>query len=210
MSRLLREERARLAASVGSFVVGRSAPRFSAWGSDAEAPEPGNERGPAPLSAEEEKLRIEAEAYRRGYEEARRTVEQELAAERDAVARLAESLDVLQPEPGNALALLLAETVDRLVRGIVGEVEIDATLLLSRARVAAALVGENVAPSKLRVHPDDVAVLEAARIPVPVAGDPSLPRGTIRLETGHGWIEDGPAVRLERLRAELDAMAAPR
>ena len=28
-------------------------------------------------------------------------------------------------------------------------------------------------------------------------------------ETGHGWIEDGPAVRLERLRAELDRMGAP-
>lgn len=210
MSRVLREERALLAASLGSFVVGRNEPRFAAWGSDADAPEPGNEPGAAPLSAEQERLRVEGAAYARGYEEARRTVELELAAERDAIARLAESLEVLKPEPTNALALLLAETVDRLVREIVGKVEVDATLLLSRARAAAALIGENTAPSKLRVHPDDAALLEPAEIPVPIAGDPSLPRGTIRLETGHGWIEDGPAVRLERLRAELDRMAAAR
>ena len=39
---------------------------------------------------------------------------------------------------------------------------------------------------------------------------PALERGTLILETGHGWVEDGPAVRLERLRAELDRMGAPR
>ena len=37
----------------------------------------------------------------------------------------------------------------------------------------------------------------------------ALARGSIVLETGHGWIEDGPAIRLERLRAELDRMGAP-
>ena len=31
---------------------------------------------------------------------------------------------------------------------------------------------------------------------------------TLVLETGHGWIEDGPAVRLERLRAALDRVGA--
>ena len=63
---------------------------------------------------------------------------------------------------------------------------------------------------KLRAHPDDIALLEQAGLDVALEAIPSLPRGTIVLETGHGWIEDGPAVRLERLRAELDKMAAPR
>jgi flagellar assembly protein FliH len=53
-------------------------------------------------------------------------------------------------------------------------------------------------------------LLEPADLPVDVAADPALPRGTVVLETGHGWIEDGPAVRLDRLRAELDKMAAKR
>jgi flagellar assembly protein FliH len=69
------------------------------------------------------------------------------------------------------------------------------------------MIGENVEPSKLRVHPEDVELLRGAELGLDVEGDPSLERGAIRLETGHGWIEDGPLVRLERLRAELDKMA---
>jgi flagellar assembly protein FliH len=205
MSRVLREERARLAASLGSFVVRRTEPAFMPLGNA----EPYNDEGPKPLTSEQEKLRAQGEAYARGYDEARAAAEQELAAEREAIARLAASLEVLRPEPTNALALLLAETVDRLVREIVGTVEIDAGLLLARAKAAAALIGENVEPSKLIVHPDDIALLEPAGLAVELVGDPSLVRGTVILETGHGWVEDGPAVRLERLRAELDKLATP-
>jgi flagellar assembly protein FliH len=206
MSKVLREERARLAASLGSFVVRRTEPSFHPLGSS----EPYNDVGERPLTVEQQRLRIEAEAYARGYDEARASLEQELAAERAAIARLAASLEVLKPEPTNALALLLAETVDRLVREIIGTVEIDSGLLLERARAAAALIGENVEPSRLIVHPEDLALLESAGLRVELSADPALPRGSVVLETGHGWIEDGPAVRLERLRAELDKMAAGR
>jgi flagellar assembly protein FliH len=206
MSRVLREERARLAASLGSFVVRRTDPIFHPMGSS----DPYNDEGEKPVSAEQDKLRAQAEAYAKGYDEARAAIEQELAAEREAIARLVASLEVLRPEPTNALALLLAETVDRLVREIVGEVEVDGTLLLARARKAAELIGDNVEPSKLIVHPDDVPLLEPAGLKVELAGDASLPRGTVILETGHGWVEDGPEIRLERLRAELDKLAAQR
>jgi flagellar assembly protein FliH len=37
-----------------------------------------------------------------------------------------------------------------------------------------------------------------------------LAPGTIRLDTGAGWVEDGPNVRLEKLRNALDRMGAPR
>lgn len=206
MSNVLREERARLAASLGSFVVRRSDPTFHPLGSA----EPYNDAGPRPMTAEQEKLRAEAEAYARGYEEGRAAAEQEVAEARDALARLAQSLEVLKPEPTNALALLLAETVDRLVREVIGTVEIDSALLLSRARAAAALIGENVEPSRLLVHPDDLPWLEGAGLPVELAAEPALARGSVVLETGHGWIEDGPEVRLERLRAQLDKMASKR
>ena len=206
MSKVLREERARLAASLGSFVVRRTDPTFHPLGSS----EPYNDAGERPLTAEQQRLRVEAEAYAKGYDEARRTLEQEVAAERAAIARLAETLEALKPEPTNALALLLAETVDRLVREIIGTVEIDSSLLLERARAAAALIGENVEPSRLLVNPEDLPLLQSADLQVELSADPALPRGSVTLETGHGWIEDGPAVRLERLRAELDKMAADR
>ena len=154
---------------------------------------------------------VEEEAYRRGLADGRRTVEAEIAAERDALARLAETLQALKPEPTLPLALLLAETVDRLVREIVGEVEIDGLKLLARAKAAAALIGEATQPARLRVHPGRCRDARRGRArrarsrPIPRS-----PRGTVLLETADGWIEDGPAVRLDRLRAELDQMAAAR
>jgi flagellar assembly protein FliH len=206
MSRLMRQT-GEGAASLGSFVFTHANAGFRPRdGRDGYAP--GNDTGP--VTAGQERARIQEEAFAMGCEEGRKAAEAEFAAERDALARLAESLAVLRPEPANALALLLAETVDRLVRQVVGEVDIDANLLLARARAAAQMVGKDVEPSLLRAHPEDIVYLEAAGLEVPLHADPTLTRGAIVLETGHGWIEDGPAVRLDRLRIELDKMAAAR
>lgn len=194
--------------SLGSFVLKRGDTAFRARASGA-GPDPAAEFDTPPMTAEQENLRARSTAYDQGYADARRTVELEYAAERDAMARLAGALEVLRPEPTSALALLLAETVDRLVREVVGEVDIDANRLLARAKAAADLIGENVEPSKLRVHPDDIPYLEPADLQLKLEADPTLERGTLVLETGHGWIEDGPQIRLERLRAALDKTAAP-
>jgi len=59
---------------------------------------------------------------------------------------------------------------------------------------------------RMRLHPDDLELLSNASIDTPLLADNSLLRGTIRLETDEGWIEDGPEARLERLRAALDQM----
>lgn len=204
MSRFIRavdDEAARL----GSFIVTRAEASFRPRLVDGGA---GDSQSPAAF--EEDAISVEAAAYARGLEEGRRTVESEYAAERDALARLAESLEVLQPQPANALALLLAETVDRLVRDVVGAVDIDPVTLLARAKAAAELVATNAAPTKLRAHPDDLPYLEQAALDLRLEADRALPRGTIIVETGEGWIEDGPAIRLERLRAELDKMVAVR
>jgi flagellar assembly protein FliH len=206
MSRLLRRS-GDDAASLGSFVLTHGAPGFRPRGGEVHAP--GNDTD-GPRTPEQERARIREEAFALGCEEGRKTVEAEFAAERDALGRLAESLAVLRPEPANALALLLAETVDRLVRQVVGEVEVDANLLIARAQAAAQLVAKDVEPTRLRAHPDDIIYLEAACLDVPLHPDPQLDRGALVLETGHGWIEDGPAVRLDRLRAELDKMVAER
>jgi flagellar assembly protein FliH len=206
MSRLWREERAQAAASVGSFVIRRHDGGFRAWTSEHDTPQPGND---AAFGQDEGQLR-EDEAYARGVADGRRTVEAEIAAERNAIAMLAEALQHLRPEPTLPLAVLLAETVDRLVKEIVGEVEVDGLKLLARAKAAAALIGEATQPARLRVNPADAALLQDADLCVAVEGDPALPRGTVLLETAEGWIEDGPVVRLDRLRAELDKVAAAR
>jgi flagellar assembly protein FliH len=154
--------------------------------------------------------RIRAESYAEGLAEGRKTVEAETAAERDAIARLAEALEVLQPEPPRALGLLLAETVERLVRQTVGEVTIDGETLLERAHAAAEIIADETAPARMRLHPADLARLEGARLDVEMVADTHLAEGTILIETGDGWIEDSHEVRLEKLRAALDRMGVSR
>jgi flagellar assembly protein FliH len=208
MSRLLRAIDTQ-AERLGSFVLNHKETGFRARHAEGSGFTADNDEEPLPMTPEQERALIEEAAYLRGQEDARREVEEEYEAERDALARLALSLQVLKPEPANALALLLAETVDRLVRQVVGQVEVDPALLLARAQQAAALVAQDMEPTKLRAHPDDLVHLEGIGLAPALEADPGLARGTIVLETGHGWIEDGPAVRLERLRAELDRMGAP-
>ncbi len=202
MSRVIREIDDG-ASRLGSFIVARTEasfrPRLVDGGFDGDSAE---------SIFDDEPISIEAAAYARGLEQGRRTVEMEYAAERDALARLAETLEVLQPQPANALALLLAETVDRLVREVVGAVDIDPITLLARAKAAAELVAANAAPSKLRVHPKDLAFLAESDLDLALEADATLSRGAIVLETGDGWIEDGPEIRLARLRADLDKMVA--
>ena len=202
MSNLWPHERAGAAASVGSFAIERTVPMFTPWASQFEGPSLGPE---GTLDFET----VRAQAFAEGFDQGRETAETDFAEQRDALVKLAQSIEILQPEPTNALALLLAETVDRLVRQIVGQVEIDGAMLMARAEAAAALIGSETEPSGLRVHPDDLPLLDGAHIPVDLVGDPSLDRGSLVLETGAGWIEDGPAVRLDRLRAELDRIGAP-
>ena len=207
MSRLLRAIDTQ-AESLGSFVLSHKEAGFRARNAEGGFAQD-NDEDALPMTAEQERARLEEEAFAAGHAEGRREAELDYEAERDALARLAQSLQVLRPEPANALALLLAETVDRLVHEVVGQVEVDANLLLARAQQAAALVARDVEPTKLRAHPDDIVHLEHAALDIALEADPGLARGSIVLETGHGWIEDGPAVRLERLRAELDRMGAP-
>lgn len=207
MSNLWRHAQVESAASVGSFVIHRSAASFKAWGSNDDEAHPD---APIVPSTEDIISQRELAAYAQGLADGRATVEAELAAERDAVARLAEALPDLKAEPMLPLGVLIAETVQRLVREIVGEVEINLEHLVARASSASLLIGETTQPAKLRVHPLDAPTLAAADLELEVEADPTLERGAILIETANGWIEDGPAQRLERLRARLDQVAATR
>lgn len=152
---------------------------------------------------------IREQAFAEGFEQGCRIVEADVAQERESIAALTASLEALRREPTEELAALLAVTVERLVHQIVGEVPINPIALVRRAEAAAALIGEEVEASRLLVHPDDLPLFARSRVPVEIAADPALERGAVRLEWNRGWIEDGPSVRLERLRAALDGLAAP-
>lgn len=206
MSRIWSRAAAEAAASAPVWAKPEEKGGFTPWPNQAEAPS-----DPAPAISEYlDPEVIRAQAFAEGLAEGRRTVEAEVAAEREAVARLVETLENLQPEPPRELGLLLAETVKRLVRQIVGEVEIDGDALLARAQAAAEIVADESAPVRMRLHPEDHVRLQGARLDLELVSDGHLAPGTILLDTADGWLEDGPQVRLDKLRAALDRLGVPR
>ena len=181
--------------------------RFSAW-ADGGSVDQGFHSNASNDVADAEALI--AQGYADGLNEGRRLAMIEMEEERTALQRLAGSLESLNPEGSDGLAAMLADSVKRLVTQIVGEVEINADTLAERTQAVAAMIAEETAPSRLRLHPTDVIRLQGANISVEMVGDPLLAPGTIVLDTGTGWVEDGPHVRLEKLRAQLDRLGAPK
>ncbi|MDB5737015.1 MAG: hypothetical protein JWO65_683, partial [Sphingomonas bacterium] len=132
---------------------------------------------------------IQSEALAQGYAAGLEAGRRESDAERVRVARLAAALEVLKPEPTQALGAMIADTVGRLVAEVVGQVSIDRETLLFRAQAAAALIGEETRPAVMKLNPDDLELLGDVALPVAIEADSSLSSGTLRLETASGWIE---------------------
>ena len=194
--------------NIGS-VVSAARPAFRAFYGDRQDAVP---RGPipAPRPAPEvqedpvEQARIEA--FTVGFEEGCRATQDSIVVDQDACARLADALEQLAPASSGALSTILSAAVIRLVEQIVGEVPIDEALLLERCQAVAAFIEDSDTRHALHVNAEDLPFIESARIGVPVIADPALRRGSVRLDTAEGWIEDGPDVRLSRLKAMLDDM----
>lgn len=144
--------------------------------------------------------------FSQGFEEGYRAASEDRSGEIEARDRLTAALDMLAPAPSGMLSTMLSATVVRLVEQIVGEVEIDIERLVQRCDTVAAFIEDNSDKSALHLHPDDVTLLEGETIGVPLVTDKSMQRGCVRLETADGWVEDGPDVRLSRLRALMDDM----
>lgn len=184
------------------------ASRFTAWGSapvndqDDFEPEPEIEVAPA-FDLDEERSQAFSDGYAAGIEAGRHEIE----PEREAFRAFATSLASLQPEPTQGLGAMIAATVERLLVEVMGEVEMDRETLLARAQAAAALIGDETKPSVLKLNAADVSRLQGVELPVALAVDPFLAPGEMRLETGSGSIEDGPKVRLQRLRAAFERIS---
>ena len=147
-----------------------------------------------------------ADRYQLGFEDGRREAQDAFEVERAALQRLVESVGALQPESSEELAMLIGETVYRLVTDIVGKAQIDADRLSHRASAAAALIAECDNARTLCVNPEDVPLLEGLRTSLKIEGDSSLARGDVRIDCSAGWIEHGTSLYLDALRSELGLM----
>ena len=134
------------------------------------------------------------------------------AGERDRamLAALAEQLGGAARINREEIAARLRRTVMTLVTRLVGEVGVSSERLAQRIAAAAELLSDAAESALLRVHPDDVALLDG-RLPATIfaAGDATLQRGHFVLESASTVVEDGPALWLDQLAETIDRIAVP-
>lgn len=147
-----------------------------------------------------------AEAFAQGFDEGMRVAIEGFSADEETKARLALALEQIAPAADAALSSLLSAAVLRLVTQIVGEVSVDAGLLARRVEGVCRFIEEGQSRNSLHLHPDDIAMLGPRDFGFPLTPDQGLSRGSVRLETADGWIEDGPDMQISRLKALLDTM----
>ena len=159
--------------------------------------------GPSDTIAVPEPDEPEGDPYAKGYSDGVSAAEAAFAAERERYRALIASMEALQAEPSEELALLIAETVEGLVRLTVGEVSVDRDVLLERAKRAAAVAADADSARTLHLNPADIPLLDLGDVPLAVVADPTVAPGSVRVEDSAGWVEDGVSVHLETLREQL-------
>ena len=135
-----------------------------------------------------------AQGFAAGYEQA--LGEAQAKADADAAARdgLALSLSRLDAVLEEELRMRLRETVAALCESAIAPLAIDQDALVRRIETAVSMLSRADDDRVIRLHPDDLALV-SPRLSSEwqVDPDPRLERGTIRVETSNGGVEDGPA-----------------
>ena len=126
------------------------------------------------------------------------------------LAELARALTSAARFDRETMARQLRQTVMFLVTKTVGEAGVSADLLTRRIEAAADLLSDAAESAILRVHPDDVALLDGL-LPKTVfsVGDALVARGSFVLESASTIVEEGPELWLEQLASALDRVALP-
>jgi flagellar assembly protein FliH len=104
----------------------------------------------------------------------------------------------------------LRQTVLHLVAKLVGEVGIAPDVLAGRIKAAVDLLADNAESALIRLHPDDVPLVEG-KLPATVfaVGDPHVSRGGFVVESASTIVEDGPELWLEQLAQAIDRVPIP-
>lgn len=151
-----------------------------------------------------------ADGFAAGIAAAEQAASSARAGDAEAIDRLVAALSRLDSFDREALAQRLRQTVLYLVTRLVGETGVSADLLARRIEAAVALLADSSEPARLRLHPDDLQLVEG-RFPdrTLAMADKTLERGAFQIETRTTVIEDGPGAWLAQLAAAIDRTALP-
>lgn len=135
-----------------------------------------------------------AQGYAAGYQQAQG--EAQARAEEEAATRegLALSLQRLDADLQEQLRIRLRETVEALCEAAIAPMALDADALVRRIETAVSMLARADDDRVIRLHPEDLKLV-SPRLSADwqIDADPRLERGTIRIETINGGVEDGPA-----------------
>jgi flagellar assembly protein FliH len=141
--------------------------------------------------------------YARGLADGQEMAQAAFTIERKQLHDLLAAADALRPEDNAEIDFMLDNIIRSILTKIIGDLPIDGAFLAQQVEAATAVLTEADQNRNLRMHPDDLALLSEAELPLPFTADPQLPRGALRIECSDGWVEHGPAFALERLKQSL-------
>lgn len=115
----------------------------------------------------------------------------------EAAAREALSLAFtrLDHDLEEELRLRLRDTVAALCETAIAPLALDESALLSRIERAVSMLARADDERIIRLHPDDIALISPKLgVDWQIVPDPALERGSLRVESTNGGVEDGPAI----------------
>ncbi|MDF8334282.1 FliH/SctL family protein [Novosphingobium cyanobacteriorum] len=149
---------------------------------------------PEPMHEEEDPVaRAFADGYAQGADDARTALMAEMAEADAARHQIETTLARMDEDASRLFEERLRETVKALCEAVIAPAAIDAEGLARRVATAAGMFARASDERVIRLHPEDLALVHA-RLPEEwhCEPDPSLERGSVRVEGPQGGVEDGP------------------
>lgn len=134
-----------------------------------------------------------AESYALGFEDGKAAQALEAVQEAAVLQSIHFRLGQIDDQLRDDLIERLRDAALQICEASLEPLAIDPALLERRVRRALAMLSRADDQPRLFVHPDDLSIVQTfISAELPIAPDPSLERGDIRVEAASGGVEDGP------------------
>lgn len=136
-----------------------------------------------------------AEGFAAGIDAMRLEAEEHAQIEAAAREALALSFARLDQDLQEELRMRLRDTVAVLCESAIAPLALDEKALMQRIEAAVSMLARADDERLIRLHPDDIAMIAPQMgMDWQIVPDSTLERGSLRVESVNGGIEDGPAV----------------